>query len=502
MSSPKAEILLVEDNPGDARLVQAYLEEIPDNPPHLVHVTRLEEARRTLAEAHVDAVLLDLGLPDCQGLETLSSLEPVVSDVPVVVLTGNHDERLRRGAAALGVADYLLKDELDSGRLGRILESVVSRSRLVERAKLARAEAETAQAQLTELVLLSSEPMLVLGPDRRVICANPAAGDLFGVDPRRLRRQRLPLPFERTRARHVELSDAIGRVHRLEVRAMSIRWREQPAHLVLLRPRGRRMAAALELPTHRHGCVAAAASELDAHTYRLQAWIEQARDHQSKLSALGEHIGRPGRTRKGVAPSVCRAETRRTMAELVESTRDALDQATDDLQRVRRLSSHLQRMSSRGRPVEMRTLDTVLRSVCDAVSRDLGRDVEIGLETGASGVFPRSATRTAEVFERLLRAIVRAGRERLAKPVRLKIRTQAHRESALVSLDIDARDSTPEFRQRVLGAMVGTADTDAPEVEVARCMAAFRELGGHARFGTSREDSLWLEVSVPDNLAA
>src|SRR5690554_8176460 len=88
-------ILLVEDNPGDARLVEELLKEAPelgewapDSPAPRLHVARsLREAREKIGELAFDVTLLDLGLPDSQGLETLGRMLDLVDGCPIVVLT-------------------------------------------------------------------------------------------------------------------------------------------------------------------------------------------------------------------------------------------------------------------------------------------------------------------------------------------------------------------------------------------------------------------------------
>jgi PAS domain-containing protein len=337
-------------------------------------------------------------------------------------------------------------------------------------------------------VYSSFEPAVILGADRRVVYANPAAGELFGVDARRLRRQKLPLPLEHGRGSRVELSDAAGRTHDLEIRSMEVRWRDEPAHLVLMRSRVR-AGHMLDRPRH-HASMATLASELHAHAHRLEAWIRQAADHQRKLADLGRWIGRPGRA-SGV--SICRAQSRRTMAELVDDTRGALGEAADDLERVRRLSTRLQRMSGQGRTVELHTLDALVRHACESVRRECASEARFTVETGAPGMFPRDASRTTAVMHRLLNALVSIARQEVAAPLDVVIRTRATGDSATISLQVEG--ASAKLSHRVLAGLVKTTES-APELELAHCIEAIRDMGGHARFGTGPADSVWLELSV------
>lgn len=125
-------ILLFEDNPGDARLVQEILSEIPDN--FTVNVVeRLELGLEFLASQDVDVVLLDLNLPDSRGLETLTKLQTQFSHVPVVIMTGSDDEALGVRAVKLGAQDYLVKGQVDSRLLRRALKYAVERKQMEQR---------------------------------------------------------------------------------------------------------------------------------------------------------------------------------------------------------------------------------------------------------------------------------------------------------------------------------------------------------------------------------
>ena len=87
-------VLLVEDNPGDARLIRFELEEAGDHQFELVVDDRLGAALERLAQEPFDVLLLDLSLPDSQGLDTFRRVCTAHPDLPIVVLTGLDDERI------------------------------------------------------------------------------------------------------------------------------------------------------------------------------------------------------------------------------------------------------------------------------------------------------------------------------------------------------------------------------------------------------------------------
>ena len=129
-------VLLVEDNPGDARFVQEILR--PEGRPaaELTTAHTLGEAREALRAGSFDLVLLDLGLPDSSGLETLSAML-TCSDTPVVVLTGLSDDAIGLEALHAGAQDYLVKSQLSNELLIRSLQYAVERkSRERERLRL------------------------------------------------------------------------------------------------------------------------------------------------------------------------------------------------------------------------------------------------------------------------------------------------------------------------------------------------------------------------------
>jgi phosphoserine phosphatase RsbU/P len=129
MSGVPAELLLVEDNPGDARLISEYLRETPHLSATLHHAGTLADARAFLARRAPDAILLDLELPDSSGLDTLAACLEAAPDAAVVVLTGIDEESLASRAVNEGAQDYLSKGETSAALLGHTLRYALERKR-------------------------------------------------------------------------------------------------------------------------------------------------------------------------------------------------------------------------------------------------------------------------------------------------------------------------------------------------------------------------------------
>jgi diguanylate cyclase (GGDEF)-like protein/PAS domain S-box-containing protein len=125
-------LLLVEDNPGDARLLREMFNEQGSPVIQLMHVASLTEAELYLAAAVVDIILLDLGLPDAHGLGAVRRARTAAPRVPLVVLTGRDDETLAAQALQEGAQDYLIKGQIESRGLLRALRYAIERKILEE----------------------------------------------------------------------------------------------------------------------------------------------------------------------------------------------------------------------------------------------------------------------------------------------------------------------------------------------------------------------------------
>ncbi|MFQ4144924.1 ATP-binding protein [Chlorogloeopsis sp. ULAP02] len=157
-------VLLVEDNPLDAELLQKLFIRAHQQEWEIVNVEQLSEAIDVctgqaihscdnssplrLNHNSIDVVLLDLSLPDSIGLDTLKEFRIAVPDIPVVVLTGLNDEKMALQAMAEGAQDYLVKDEITIQSLPRAIRYAIERAEILK--QLRKSEQRTREALLKE----------------------------------------------------------------------------------------------------------------------------------------------------------------------------------------------------------------------------------------------------------------------------------------------------------------------------------------------------------------
>ena len=145
-------VLLVEDNLTDALLVEVALEEMTAPAPDLTHVELLAQAKSALETGEFDVALIDLNLPDGEGLGNFEALQEISPHVPMIVLTGLADESVAVAAIARGASDYLIKGEAPAALLERSIRYAIERKRNengrleLVKAQVEREEAEAANA--------------------------------------------------------------------------------------------------------------------------------------------------------------------------------------------------------------------------------------------------------------------------------------------------------------------------------------------------------------------
>ncbi|HEX8362237.1 MAG TPA: response regulator, partial [Longimicrobium sp.] len=165
-------VLLVEDDEATAYWVRRVLQN-QDDAPRVEHVRTLADALAHLAGGGVQCVVLDLSLPDSEGIGTFLGIQSAAPGVPVVLLTSLRDERLGAEAVRLGAQDFLSKDA-PPGQIVRAVRYALLRARW---------EGAVSEAARLEAVLDSiSDAYLTVDAEGRVTYANRAAEQLFETD--------------------------------------------------------------------------------------------------------------------------------------------------------------------------------------------------------------------------------------------------------------------------------------------------------------------------------
>ncbi len=237
MSTATYNILLVEDNPPDAELIQIYLESAEADF-ELSRATCLADALAYLGSeqgASTDLVLLDLGLPDSVGLETFERLAASHPSVPVVVLTGLEDVEIGSMAVQGGAQDYLVKGKVDQGLLDRAIRYGVQRHAM-------RLQMERNIGYLRTILETSCDGILVIDPAGFIHDLNPAAEKIFEAPREALKGKRFGLPGAQPGGTLLGLLQPGGKkagvpTHRralVEMRHVDMVWEDGPMHLVIL----------------------------------------------------------------------------------------------------------------------------------------------------------------------------------------------------------------------------------------------------------------------------
>jgi len=200
MTNASLRLLLVEDNPADARLLTEHLCGPHAEGFHCTHFVTLAEALRHLGADRFDLILLDLSLPDSQGLDTVRAAHSQARGIPIVVLTGADDETLGVAAVRNGAQDYLVKGQVDPRLLVRAIRYAIERRRIEQELARYRDHLEELVADRTTALAATNEALeRQIGERIRAEAALESAHRRLATDRERQRRMLA-----------TELHDAVG----------------------------------------------------------------------------------------------------------------------------------------------------------------------------------------------------------------------------------------------------------------------------------------------------
>jgi PAS domain S-box-containing protein len=173
MEENSIRVLLIEDSPGDARLIREMLAEVRDTYFNVEHADRLSTGLERLATGDFDVILSDLSLPDCQGFDTFVKVRAQAPQVPIVVLSGLDDETLGFTAVREGAQDYLVKGQADGNLLKRSIRYAIER-------RLTQEELRRSEERYRSLIESAVDAIFTVEPDGTVTSLNPAFEAITG----------------------------------------------------------------------------------------------------------------------------------------------------------------------------------------------------------------------------------------------------------------------------------------------------------------------------------
>jgi PAS domain S-box-containing protein len=360
-------VLMVEDNPGDARLLREMFNDQGGGDAELTHVERMSEAEIYLSKHAFDIILLDLRLPDAQGLGAVRRARTAAPHVALVVLTGLDDESLAAQALQEGAQDYLVKGKFESFWFFRAMRYAIERHRI-----------ETQLRESTQLFRATldaaSFAIVNLDPEQRVLIWNRAAERMFGYSNEELSGRPYPLIPEDGRAEF----DALYRrvVSGETVRNVRLQHRRKDGAL--------REVVFAAAPLDEGGRVRAVVASLEDITDRtvLETNFIQAQ----KMEAIGNLTGGMAHDFNNLLGVIIgNLDLLRPMlaprSESLELADDSLDAALRGAELTRRLLAFARRQPLAPQPVE---LNELISSIVKLLARMLGEQVAIDLDLAGS----------------------------------------------------------------------------------------------------------------------
>lgn len=187
-------VLLIEDNPGDAYLINYLLKEAKTAEFQLKNVERLAVGLDLLESEDFDVILLDLQLPDSHGFETLEKVQQHIFHIPIVLLTGLDDDAFALEAVREGAQDYLVKGKIERDLLVRTLKYAIERKQaeqMIRRRNLELALLNEERHRLSTALEQTAESIIITDSDNRIVYVNSAFekvtgyshGEVIGLSP-------------------------------------------------------------------------------------------------------------------------------------------------------------------------------------------------------------------------------------------------------------------------------------------------------------------------------
>ena len=227
MGNKRLKVLLIEDNPGDIRLVQEMLSESKGIAFRLETANSLAAARVLLAKQQFEVILLDLGLPDSTGFNTFTAAHNEAPQIPIILLTALDDPPLAYEILQNNAQDYVVKGQVDSSLLFRSIRYAIERKHASEQIR-------TSKANIINLV--ENNPDGILNVDKKGIISfvNSQAEILLNRDKEDIIGKPFGFPLAVGQVKEVDISTGSETARKVEMRVVENEWEGKAAYLVSL----------------------------------------------------------------------------------------------------------------------------------------------------------------------------------------------------------------------------------------------------------------------------
>ncbi|MBD3198149.1 MAG: PAS domain S-box protein [Candidatus Lokiarchaeota archaeon] len=235
--SKKLKILVIEDNISDFELLNFQLSEHIDLKFHyeLIHAKSLKLGLEKLNEQNFDLVLLDLFLPDSEGLQTVKILTKEIHNIPIIVLTGLNDVYLGREAVRLGAQEYLVKGEFNSNLLVQSILHSIERHKLNDTIQKLVNNVKKEEKKLRKIIESQKDGILIVDEEGKVKFVNLAAERLFNIEREEFQGTNFGFPIHDGEKTEINIFQGKEKIRFGELNSVDIDWEGTPASLLNIR---------------------------------------------------------------------------------------------------------------------------------------------------------------------------------------------------------------------------------------------------------------------------
>ena len=234
VNSKRINILLIEDNPGDTRIMRELLNEAEDFSFNLINASNLLDGLMIIEENALDVVLLDLSLPDSNCHQTIVRTREKTKDIPIIILTGLKDEKFARKAVQAGAQDYFVKGKIDSNSLVRSIYYSIERVKMTYKIESLFQTLQKNENRLRKIIEENADSIIIVDRNNIVQFVNPIAEKFFEHEKSELIGQKFGYPTV-SDSNEINLTKKDEQIVIGEMNIVNIEWEGELAKLLTIR---------------------------------------------------------------------------------------------------------------------------------------------------------------------------------------------------------------------------------------------------------------------------